>query len=77
MKQKRKVYHVYFKGIARHYYFGSIAAIYDLFSEKELGVSSKILYYDHDIENVAYQNDNVIIRFGYLIAKEGGRGKKL
>ncbi len=76
-KQQRKVYHVEFKGIGKHYYFGSVAAIYDRFSEQEIGIALINLYYDHDFELSPYQNDRVIIRFGYLIAKEGGRGQSL
>lgn len=76
MKQIRKVYHLELKGTGRHYYFGSIAAITDQFSEKELGTSINTFYYDHDFELGPYQNDRIILRFGYLVAKEGGRGKK-
>lgn len=76
MKQQRKVYHVEFKGLGKHYYFGSLAAIYDTLPEKEIGVASKTLYYDHEFEFGPYQNDKVIIRFGYLVTKEGRRGRK-
>lgn len=77
MKQQRKVYHVEFKRTGKHYYFGSFAAIFDMFSEKEIGTGITTLYYDHDFELAPYQNNKVIIRFGYLLAKEGGRGRKL
>ncbi len=76
MKQQRKVYHVELKGIGKHYYFGSFAAIFDMFSEKEIGIGIKTLWYDHDFDLGPFQNDKVIIRFGYLLAKEGGRGRK-
>jgi hypothetical protein len=76
-KQQRKIYHVEFKGTGRHYYFGSVAAIYDRFSEQEIGILLTNLYYDHDFDLGPYQNDRVIIRFGYLITKEGERGRKI
>lgn len=75
-KQLRKVYHVEFKGIGRHFYFGSLAAIYDHFSDDEIGTAIATFWYDHDFDLGPYQNEKVIIRFGNLIAKEGGRGKK-
>jgi len=74
-KQQRKVYHVEFKGTGRHYYFGSIAAIYDRFSEQEIGTGINTFWYDHDFDLSPYQNDKLIIRLGYLITKEGERGR--
>lgn len=76
MKQARKVYHVYFRGKDKHYYFGSIASIFENFTEKRLGVKAKTIYYDHDFGLGRYQNNKVIIRLGYLITKEGNRGIK-
>jgi len=76
-KQQRKVYHVEFKRTGKHFYFGSIAAIFDQFSDEQIGTGISTFWYDHDFRLSHYQNDFVIIRFGYLIAKEGGRGKSL
>jgi len=75
-KQQRKVYHVEFKGTGRHFYMGSVAAIFDHFTEQEIGTGINTIWYDHDFNLGPYQNERVIIRFGYLIAKEGKRGKK-
>jgi len=76
-KQLRKVYHVEFKGTGRHFYLGSVAAIFDQFTEQEIGTGKNTIWYDHDFTLGTYQNDKVIIRFGYLITKEGGRGKRV
>lgn len=57
-------------------YFGSVAAIYERFSGQEVGITRLNLYYDHDFDLSPYQNDRVIIRFGYLITKEGEMGSK-
>ncbi|MDP3453056.1 MAG: hypothetical protein Q8R90_08885 [Bacteroidales bacterium] len=75
-KQQRKVYHVEFKGIGKHYYFGSLAAIFDCFTVDQIGVEISTFWYDHDFDLAPYQNDKVIVRFGYLVTKEGGRGGK-
>lgn len=73
-KQQRKVYHVEFKGTGRHYYFGSLAAIFDRFTVDQIGTQIETFWYDHDFDLSPYQNDKVIVRFGYLVTKEGGRG---
>ncbi len=38
------IFHLLIKGEGDHNYFGSIAAIFDTFTAKELGVSQKRLY---------------------------------
>ena len=75
-KQKRKVFHVELKRTHKHFYYGSLAAIFDDFKPEEIGVTVETLYYSHDFEFGPYQNEIVIIRFGYLKTKEGGRGIK-
>lgn len=75
-KQKRKVFHVELKRLHQHFYYGSLAAIFDDFKPQEIGVSVETLYYSHDFEFGPYQNEIVIIRFGYLTTKEGGRGRR-
>jgi hypothetical protein len=42
----------------------------------EIGVTAETFYYSHNFEFGPYQNEIVIIRFGYLKTKEGGRGRK-
>ncbi|MDP2234980.1 MAG: hypothetical protein Q8J88_00980 [Bacteroidales bacterium] len=75
-KQQRKVYHVEFKGTGKHYYFGSLAAIFDRFTVDQIGALIETFWYDHDFDLAPYQNDKVVVRFGYLETKEGGRGRK-
>lgn len=74
-KQQRKVFHIEFKRTQQHFYYGSIAAIFDNFKPDEIGVTAETFYYNHNFEFGPYQNEIVIIRFGYLKTKEGGRGK--
>lgn len=76
MAQERQVIHLQ-KGEA-HYYFGSVAAIYDHFSKEEIGIGyGSIRNYGLSPEK-PYRNDKtgVIIRVGVLISKEGNRGRK-
>ena len=72
MKQERKVIHLELDG--KHYYYGSIASLFDEFNEAVLGFS----YYKVK-NNLAklgtMQNDKCIIRQGLLRAKSGNRGK--
>lgn len=74
-KQQQKVYHLEFKKTHEHFYFGSLAAIYDDFKPDEIGTTIDTFWYSHDFEFGPYQNEIVIVRFGYLKTKEGGRGK--
>ncbi len=74
-KQQRKVYHVEVKATGKHYYFGSQAAIFDVLTEEQTGITAYKLWTQHDFIIGPYQNDKVIIRFGYLQSKEGRRGR--
>lgn len=72
MKQERKVIHLELGG--EHYYYGSIASLFEEFSEEVLGFSH------YKVKNNlgrlgVMQNDKCIIRQGILRAKAGNRGK--
>jgi hypothetical protein len=56
-----------------HHYFGSIAAIYDVFSEKTIGIKRHSLY-NYCIDNdKPFINKKCIIRKGDIIRKKGNR----
>lgn len=60
----------------RHYYFGSVAAIYDTLPEDVLGISKVSLWSSPRIEDGVFENKKVIIRFGVIRAKKTNRGGK-
>lgn len=72
MSQERKVIHLELNG--EHYYYGSIASLFDEFTAEALGFSlSKV---KNNLCNAGMmQNKNCIIRQGVLKAKAGNRGK--
>ena len=63
-KQERKVIHVEMNG--SHYYFGSVAAIYEQFSKDEIGISYGSLRNYGLSEQRPYVNSKCIIRRGIL-----------
>ena len=66
------IFHVEF-ATGAHHYFGSIAAIFEIFDPETLGVSRQRLY-DHDIDpGNPYRNKICIIRKGTMIRKKGKR----
>ena len=74
-QQERQVIHLQ-RG-EEHFYFGSVAAIYDHFTKEEVGISyGSIRNYGLSPEK-PYRNEKtgVVIRVGVLIAKEGNRGQ--
>lgn len=73
-KQERTVIHLEMDG--KHYYFGSIANIYEYFDADTIGISyGSIRNYGLSSEK-SYQNKKCIIRKGLLLAKSTNRGKK-
>lgn len=76
MAQERQVIHLQ-KG-DEHFYFGSVAAIYDHFSKEEIGISYGSIRNFGLSHEKPYRNEkkNVVIRVGVLISKEGNRGRK-
>lgn len=73
-KQERSVIHLQLGDV--HEYFGSLAAIYDVHSPSELGISyGGLRNYGVSAMN-PYENDKCTIRKGVLRQKVGGRGRK-
>lgn len=54
----------------KDYYFGSIAAIYEQFTAKEIGIQASSLYNYNFNKHPFYQNDECFIRKGQLITKQ-------
>lgn len=77
MKQKRKVIHIElkepYKG-KRHYYFGSITAIYELLPAEVVGVSKESLW--NVLNNGEHIGRKAIVRYGTLHTKQSNRGIK-
>ena len=73
MKQERKVIHLELGG--KHYYYGSIASLFDEFSDEVLGFSHFKVKNNLGKLGVM-QNDKCTIRQGILRAKAGNRGKR-
>lgn len=73
-KKERTVIHLEIND--KHYYFGSIANIYEYFSNEDIGIGYGALRnYGLSHEN-PYKNKKCIIRKGVLLSKSSGRGKK-
>jgi hypothetical protein len=66
------IYHLHFKSGSDHY-FGSIAAIYDLFKADALGVSRQRLYDFGITPDHPYDNKTCTIRKGESRRKKGNR----
>lgn len=66
--QQRQVIHVHLLNTDEHYYFGSIQAIYDVFTKNEIGVAPQTLY--NKGLNEMYVNSKVVIRKGLLQQKQ-------
>jgi len=76
-QQERQVIHLQ-RG-EEHYYFGSVAAMYDHFTKEEIGISYGSIRNYGLSPDKPYRNEKTgcIIRVGVLIAKEGNRGRKI
>lgn len=59
----------------KHYYFGSVANIYEYFSKDDLGITHGSLRNYCITESKPFQNSKCIIRKGKLLQKAGNRGK--
>lgn len=66
------LYHVCF-GDDCHYYFGSIAAIYDHFSVEEIGVTKQHLWNYGIKHDRPYRNKKCTIYRGIMHRKKGNR----
>lgn len=70
----KTIYHVSI-GDDDHHYFGSLAAVYSKYTQKELGVSLQRLYDIGITPDNPYKNDKCIIRKGVLVRKKTNRKK--
>jgi hypothetical protein len=68
-KQERTVIHLYLKENDRHYYFGSMANIYEHFEKENIGITFGSLRNYGLSHKKHYENGRVIIRKGILLAK--------
>ncbi|WP_303920870.1 hypothetical protein [Draconibacterium sediminis] len=66
-KYQRQVIHLYFIETDEHHYFGSIPAMYENFTAKQLGVSMSSLY--NRWKKEPWINKKVILRKGRLVVK--------
>ena len=75
-QQERQVIHLQ-RG-EEHYYFGSVAAMYDHFTKDDIGISYGSMRNYGLSQNNPYRNEKtgVVIRVGVLVTKEGNRGRK-
>ena len=75
IQQQRKVIHVElndpYNG-QQHYYFGSVAAIYDILPKDIVGISKEALW--SALKYGGYRGRKAIIRKGVLATKETERG---
>lgn len=73
-KFEKKVIHVIFKGETReqdtHAYFGSVACIFDHYTDKQVGITYGSLRNYGVSEDKPYENKNVIILQGKLLTKD-------
>lgn len=77
-KQQRKVIHVELitppYGYHQHYYFGSVAAIYNTLPKEIIGISKEALW--GTLKQGEHQGRKAIIRQGVVISKQTERGKR-
>lgn len=71
------IYHLTIKDANTHHYFGSISAIFDVFTPTDIGVSKTRLWGFKLAENKPYENKLIILRKGNLHRKSSYRGQKL
>ena len=69
----RKVIHLHIDG--EDYYFGSVSAIYSMFTKEQLGITHGSLRNYGLSPAKPYTNEKVTIKEGALIASKGDRGK--
>ena len=77
-KQQRKVIHIELMdpptGYRKHYYFGSVAAIYDTLPKEIIGISKEALW--GTLKRGEHRGRKAIIRQGVVISKQTERGKR-
>ena len=70
----RKVIHLHIG--EEDYYFGSISAIFSVFSSEEIGITYGSLRNYAITPERPYANSKVVIKEGVLISSKGERGKR-
>ena len=70
----RKVIHLHVDG--EDYYFGSVSAIYSMFTKEQMGISHGSLRNYGLSATKPYSNDKIIIKEGVLVSSKGERGRK-
>ena len=76
MKTERKVIHVYIIDQDKHYYFGSMKAIYNILDVDDVGLQYQSLINFFVTNNVdVYENNKCIIRRGVLTTQPTQRGR--
>lgn len=76
MKTERKVIHVYIIDQDKHYYFGSMKAIYNTLDVDDVGLQYQSLINFFVTSNVdVYENNKCIIRRGVLTTQPTQRGR--
>lgn len=77
MKQQRKVIHIELnepKDGKRHFYFGSVTAIYDTLTKDDIGISKESLW--NTLKDGEYKNRKATIKKGVILSKQTYRGRK-
>ena len=76
MKTERKVIHVYIIDQDKHYYFGSMKAIYNTLGVDDVGLQYQSLINFFVANNIdVYENSKCVIRRGVLTTQPTQRGK--
>ncbi len=70
----RKVIHLHKNG--EDYYFGSVSAIFSVFSKNDIGIGYGALRNYGISPEHPYTNERVTVKEGVLITAKGARGKK-
>lgn len=73
MRSQSTIYHLEYEG--KHYYYGSIASIYEDFSRAELGVSIHTLWDYKITEDHPYVGKRCLIRRGEVKRKKQKKNK--
>ena len=72
--QSNTIYHVEFGG--EHFYFGSITAIFDVFTPNQLGINKTSLWNYKVTESTPYRNNKCTIRRGIIHRKNNNLKNK-
>lgn len=75
VKQGKKIIHVEILSDEYHHYFGSLKAIFKVFTSADLGITYGSLKNFKVTKDNPYRNAKCIIRSGLLVTIESGRGK--